>query len=64
MLREAAEQTAPPEPLAKNVRRLTNALGLPEAAWKIAGLIASYPRFEQVEYLCDNVIEAEIFRLF
>ena len=58
MLRQAAEETAPPEPLASNVRRLTEALKLPDAAWKIMGLIAAYPRFEQVEYLCDNVIEA------
>ena len=57
-LRSAAEETPRPEPLASNVELLVNELGLPEAAWKVVGLIACYTRFEQVEYLCDTMSEA------
>ncbi len=57
-LRRAAEETARPEPLATNLEILTNALGLPRAAWKILGLVACYARYEQVQYLCNNISEA------
>ena len=57
-LRQAAEETPRPEPLASNIEHLVRALDLPEAAWKITGLVACYTRFEQVQYLCDCVTEA------
>ena len=57
MLRQAAEETPRPEPLSRNLETLIAELNLPEQAFKIAGLIACYTRFEQVEYLCDAVTE-------
>jgi SpoVK/Ycf46/Vps4 family AAA+-type ATPase len=54
-LREAAELTPRPEPLASNIESLTEELGLPEAALKIVGLVACYSRYDQVQYLCDTL---------
>ncbi|MGH1353180.1 MAG: AAA family ATPase [Methyloligellaceae bacterium] len=57
-LREAADQTGRPEPIAGNLELLVKSLGLPDIAWKIVNLIACYTRFEQVQYFCDSVAEA------
>ena len=57
-LRRAAEETPRPEPLATNLEILAKSLGLPPAAWKILGLVACYTRYEQVQYLCNNISEA------
>ncbi len=54
-LREAAEATPRPEPLATNIERLTEELQLPEAALKVVGLIACATRYEQVRYLCETL---------
>lgn len=56
-LRAVADETPAPEPLAGNLAILVEQLGLSHAAWKVLGLIASYTRFDQVEYLCDTVAE-------
>ena len=56
-LRRAAEETPRPEPLATNLEILAKSLGLPPAAWKILGLVACYTRYEQVQYLCNNIAE-------
>ena len=56
-LHEAASETPRPEPVASNIELLVKELNLPDAAWKITGLIASYTRYEQVEYLCDAIGE-------
>ena len=60
MLDAAARESAAPEPLATNVRRLVDTLGIPhpEAAWKIVGLIACGVRHDQVCYLANTVQEA------
>ncbi len=47
----AATETPRPEPMATNVERLVDALGLPNAAWRLLGLFACSTRFEQVQYL-------------
>jgi SpoVK/Ycf46/Vps4 family AAA+-type ATPase len=52
-LRQVAEPTPRPEPLASNIELLTTELGLPRAALKIVGLVACYTRYDQVQYLCD-----------
>ena len=57
MLKKAADETPPPQPLTKNVKMLVKALDLPPSAARIATLIACYTRFEQVEYLCDAATE-------
>ena len=57
LLREAAEETDRPEPLASNIEHLVSELGLPKSAWKIVGLVACYTRYDQVQYLCDAVTE-------
>ena len=54
-LRKVADETPPPAPLAENLSLLVAQLGLSPAAWKVLGLIASYTRYDQVEYLCDTV---------
>jgi len=57
MLKKAADETASPQPLTKNVKMLVKALDLPPSAAQIVTLIACYTRFEQVEYLCDAATE-------
>ncbi|MCF6200331.1 MAG: ATP-binding protein [Hyphomicrobiaceae bacterium] len=57
MLKKAADETALPQPLTKNVKMLVKALDLPPSAARIVTLIACYTRFEQVEYLCDAATE-------
>jgi SpoVK/Ycf46/Vps4 family AAA+-type ATPase len=54
-LRQAAEPTPRPEPLAANIELLTRGLGLPPASLKIVGLVACYTRYDQVQYLCDTL---------
>ncbi len=56
-LRQAAEETPRPEPIAGNIEMLVRVLKLPHAAWKIVGLIACYTRYDQVQYFCDCVSE-------
>jgi len=58
MLKTAAGETARPEPLATNIERLVEALELPAAAVKIVGVVATYTRYEYVQYFCDCVTEA------
>ena len=58
MLKHAAGDTERPEPLASNIENLVNALELPWDAWKIAGLIACYSRFDQVQDFCNCATEA------
>lgn len=52
-LRQIAEPTPRPEPLASNIEFLVRELGLPPAALKIVGLVACATRYDQVQYLCD-----------
>src|SRR5690606_5791964 len=52
-LDRAAKETPRPEPLATTVERLVEALGLPNAAWRLLGLFACATRFEQVQYLAN-----------
>jgi SpoVK/Ycf46/Vps4 family AAA+-type ATPase len=54
-LRQVAEPTPRPEPLATNIELLTRELGLPPASLKIVGLIACATRYDQVQYLCDTL---------
>jgi hypothetical protein len=54
-LRQAAEPTPRPEPLAANIELLTCELGLPPASLKVVGLVACYTRYDQVQYLCDTL---------
>jgi SpoVK/Ycf46/Vps4 family AAA+-type ATPase len=54
-LRQVAEPTPRPEPLAGNIELLTKELYLPPAALKIVGLVACYTRYDQVQYLCDTL---------
>ena len=54
-LRQVAEPTPRPEPLASNIELLTKELYLPPAALKIVGLVACYTRYDQVQYLCDTL---------
>jgi SpoVK/Ycf46/Vps4 family AAA+-type ATPase len=49
----AAKETSRPEPMASNTERLVEALGLPNAAWRLLGLFACSTRFEQVQYLAN-----------
>ncbi|MEZ5843667.1 MAG: AAA family ATPase [Hyphomicrobiaceae bacterium] len=55
----AARETERPEPLATNVRMIIDALGLPEAeaTWMLVGLVASASRFEQVQYLANQLLD-------
>ena len=52
-LDRAAKETPRPEPMATNVERLVEALGLPNAAWRLLGLFTCSTRFEQVQYLAN-----------
>ena len=52
-LDRAAKETPRPEPMATNVERLVEALGLPNAAWRLLGLFACSTRFEQVQFLAN-----------
>ncbi|HZP08588.1 ATP-binding protein [Methyloceanibacter sp.] len=54
-LRQIAEPTPRPEPLATNIEFLVRELGLPPAALKIVGLVACAARYDQVQYLCDTL---------
>ena len=56
-LRQVAEETPRPEPIASNVDMLVKALGLPKESWKIIGLVACYTRYNQVEYLSDTITD-------
>lgn len=49
----AAKETPRPEPMATNAERLVDALGLPNAAWRLIGLFTCSTRFEQVQYLAN-----------
>ncbi|MDX2158604.1 MAG: AAA family ATPase [Hyphomicrobiaceae bacterium] len=57
MLDGAASQTPRPEPLATNAKMLTEALGLPRAAWMLLGVIACSSRFDQVGYLVGSAVD-------
>ena len=52
-LDRAAKETPRPEPVATNAECLVEALGLPNAAWRLLGLFACSTRFEQVQYLAN-----------
>ena len=56
-LDRAAKETPRPEPMATNVERLVEALGLPNAAWRLLGLFACSTRFEQVQYLANSAVD-------
>ena len=56
-LEAAARETERPEPLATNLGILVKALGLPDVAVRIVGLVACTTRFEQVQYLSSSVVE-------
>lgn len=53
----AAIETPRPEPMATNAERLVDALGLPNAAWRLIGLFACSTRFEQVQYLASAAVD-------
>ena len=57
ILRQAAEESERPEPLATNIEHLVSELDLPKSALKIVGLIACYTRYDQVQYLSDAICE-------
>ena len=57
-LEDAARETERPEPLATNLDILVKSLGLPDAAFRIVGLVACITRFEQVQYLSSAVVES------
>lgn len=58
MLREADRECRRLEPLSSNIECLVNELGLTRSSAKVLHLVASYTRFEQIEYLCDHLTEA------
>ncbi len=58
MLKAADAETQRPEPLATNIERLVEALDLPAEATELVQLMASYTRYEYVQYFCDCLTEA------